>query len=152
MLLDLNLLNLLIVACVTDKSTLSCIQIRSLSLGQSNNLGLPLLSRVILVWHSALLLLALGCRAETAVGENIRGVLLLLLSLLGQHVVGMRGLHQLLARLLEGLQMGLLLLESHLLLLVDDRLLDNGVYLLDGGARIVGQQDLLLPLDPLLLL
>ena len=48
--------------------------------------------------------------------------------------------------------MGLLLLESHLLLLVDDRLLDDGVDLLDGGARIVGQQDLLLPLDPLLLL
>ena len=46
----------------------------------------------------------------------------------------------------------MLLLKRHLLLLVDDRLLDDGVDLFYRGARVVGQEDLLLALDPLLLL
>jgi len=59
---------------------------------------------------------------------------------------------QLIAGLLEGLKLGLLLLQCHLLLLVDDALLDDGVDLLDGRARVVRQEDLLLARDPLLLL
>lgn len=48
--------------------------------------------------------------------------------------------------------MSLLLLERHLLLLVQDALLDDGIHLLNRCTWIVGQQDLLLSLNPLLLL
>ena len=48
--------------------------------------------------------------------------------------------------------MCLLLLQRHLLLLVDDRLLDYRIDLLDRRSWVISQQDLLLSLDPLLLL
>ena len=48
--------------------------------------------------------------------------------------------------------MRLLLLECHLLLLIQNALLDDGVDLFNRSARIISKQDLLLPLDPLLLL
>ena len=57
-----------------------------------------------------------------------------------------------LADLLECDNMRLLLLECHLLLLIQNALLDDGVDLFNRSARIVGKQDLLLPLYPLLLL
>jgi len=73
----------------------------------------------------------------------------LLLSLLLRHgCLLLEGL----ADLLECDNMSLLLLEGHLLLLVQDALLDDGVHLLDCCTWVIGQQDLLLSLDPLLLL
>ena len=48
--------------------------------------------------------------------------------------------------------MSLLLLGRHLHLLVVDALLDDGVDLFESCPRVVLKQDLLLPLNPLLLL
>ena len=54
--------------------------------------------------------------------------------------------------LLECLDLGLLRVLLHLLLLVVNALLDDGVDLFERGARIVREQDLLLARYPLLLL
>lgn len=59
---------------------------------------------------------------------------------------------QLVGGLLKRVELSLLLLEGHLLLLVDNTLLNDGVDLFDGRARVVCEQDLLLACDPLLLL
>ena len=54
--------------------------------------------------------------------------------------------------LLQSQDLSLLLLGRHLHLLVVDALLDDGVDLLERCPRVVLKQDLLLPLNPLLLL
>lgn len=57
-----------------------------------------------------------------------------------------------LAHLLKRNNMSLLLLQGHLMLLVQNALLDDGVDLLDSRTWVVREQDLLLSLYPLLLL
>ena len=61
-----------------------------------------------------------------------------MLLLLSHKIVGIGRPHQLLARLLQRLYVRLLLLKGHLLLLIDDGLLNNSIDLFDGGARVIG--------------
>jgi len=83
---------------------------------------------------------------------RIQSLLLLLLLLLSLGLSHSGLLLQSLAHLLQRDDVRLLLLECHLVLLVQDALLDDCIDLLDRRARVVRQQDLLLPLNPLLLL
>ena len=134
-LLKLSLLGLRLIAGQSARETTlgTTVDAGGLTLGQSDDLRLPRLRLLVFVRCCALLLLALRCGAEAAVGENVGSVLLLL----SQQLIRIRPFHQLLTGLLEGLNVSLLLLESHLLLLVNYRLLNDGVDLFDGGAGVI---------------
>ena len=79
------------------------------------------------------LVLLLGARIDTAVGEDVVLGLDLGLGLCNGSCLPLAT-----ATALKLGNLGLLLLEGHLVLLVNYRLLYNRIYLFDGGARVVG--------------